>query len=296
MELRHLKYFVAVAEELNFSRAAERLKISQPPLSQQIHQLENELGVQLFFRTKRQVELTDAGKAFLESTYKILSNIEKACETARHSQKGEFGKIAIGFTGTATFDILPNLMQSYRTRYPFVDLTVCQINTTNQVQSLLKSEIDIGILCSPVTSPDLEFAVIRKEPFIVALPENHPLASKTDLLEVQELSSELFIMTPRKAGQIYYDMVIGVCYNAGFSPIITQEVHELHTALSLVSACMGIALVPCSIQNFRINGIVYRQLKNSTSTLKTALVWRKDETAPIVHNFLNLAKEIFTLT
>jgi DNA-binding transcriptional LysR family regulator len=295
MELRHLRYFVAVAEELHFSRAADRLNIAQPPLSQQIHQLEKELGVQLFFRTKRKVELTAAGKVFLENAYKILTSIEKACKTAQQAYKGEIGKIAVGFTGTAIFDILPKLMQYYRMRCPFVDLTVHQLNTENQIQSLLKKEINIGILCAPVINTDLEFEVIHQDPFIVALPENHPLALETNSIEVQKLSSELFIMTPRKAGQIYYDIIINICHHAGFSPKIVQEVHELHTALSLVSAGMGITLVPYSIQDFHINGIVYRQLKDPISPLETALAWRKDERSSIVHNFLNLVKEKFTL-
>lgn len=296
MELRHLRYFVAVAEELNFSRAADRLNIAQPPLSLQIYQLEKELGVQLFFRTKRKVELTASGKILLESTYKILDNINKACETAQQAYRGEIGKITIGFTGTAVFDILPKLMQYYRARCPFVDLTVQQLNTENQIQSLLKNEINIGILCAPVKNSDLEFEVIHQDPFVVAFPQNHPLASETTSIEVQELSTELFIMTPRKLGQIYYDNIINICHHAGFSPNIVQEVHELHTALSLVSAGMGITLVPYSIQDFHINGIVYRQLKDPISPLKTALAWRKDERSSIVHNFLSLAKEKFSLS
>lgn len=292
MELRHLRYFVAVAEELHFTRAADRLNIAQPPLSQQIHQLENELGVQLFHRTKRQVELTTAGKILLKNTYKILNDIEKACDSAQRAHRGEIGKIIVGFTGTAILDILPNLSQHYRTRLPLVDLTVFQLSSTEQIHSLLNGEINIGILCAPVQNSELNFEVIRQEPFIIAMPENHPLASKSAPIEVQELSKELFIMTPRKAGQIYYDMIINICHSAGFSPHITQEVHELLTSISLVAAGMGVALVPHSIHNFQIKGVVYRQLKNSVSTLKTALAWRNDEKSPLVHSFITLAKEI----
>lgn len=294
MELRHFRYFVAVAEELHFSQAANRLGMAQPPLSQQIHQFENELGVQLFDRTKHKVELTAAGNVLLKDIYKILNDIEKACDSAQRASRGEIGNLILAFTETAIFDILPNLMQCYRTKYPFVDISVLQLKTSDQVPALLKDEINIGIICGPVKNPDLEFEVIRQEPFVVALPANHPLALKTTLIEIQELSSESFIMTPRKSGQIYYDIIINICHYAGFSPNIIQEVHELPTALSLVAAGIGIALVPYSIQNFHINGIVYRQLKNSISVLKTALVWRKDKSSSIVHNFLSLAKETFT--
>jgi DNA-binding transcriptional LysR family regulator len=292
MELRHLRYFVVVAEELHFTRAADRLNMAQPPLSQQIHQLESELNVKLFYRTKRQVELTAAGKILLKNVYKILNDIEKACDSAQRANRGEIGEIIVGFTGSATFDILPNLIQMYRKKFPLVDLTVLQLSTTDQIHSLLSGEINIGILCAPIKNSELNFEVIRQEPFIIAMPKNHPLASNPAPIDVQELSKELFIMTPRKAGQIYYDIIINICHNAGFSPNITQEVHELHTSISLVAAGMGVALVPYSIQNFRIKGIIYRQLKNSSSTLKTALAWRSDEKSPLVHSFITLAKKI----
>jgi DNA-binding transcriptional LysR family regulator len=291
MELRHLRYFVAVAEELHFTRAAERLNMAQPPLSQQIHQLEIELGVQLFQRTKRQVKLTAAGKNFLKNVYKILIDLDKTCDSAQRAQKGEIGNIVVGFTGTATYDILPKLLQPYRSEFPFVDISVLQLSTTDQIQSLLNGEINIGILCAPIKNSQLNFEVIHQEPFIIAMPRNHPLASKSGPIEVQEFSKELFIMIPRNSGQIYYDTIINICHNAGFSPNITQEVHELHTSISLVAAGMGVALVPDSIQNLRVRGITYRQLKNSVSTLKTALAWRNDETSPLVHTFIALAKK-----
>jgi len=292
MELRHLRYFVVVAEELHFTRAAERLNMAQPPLSQQIHQLENELGVELFYRTKRQVKLTAAGKILLKNVYKILNDIEKACDSAQRAHRGEMGKIIVGFTGSATFDILPNLIQTYRRKFPLVNLAVLQLSTTDQIHSLLNGEINIGILCAPIENSELKFEVIRQEPFIIAMPKDHPLASKSTPIEVQELSKELFIMTSREAGQIYYDIIINICHNAGFSPNVTQEVNELHTSISLVAAGMGVALVPYSIQNFRIRGIIYHQLKNSVSTLKTALAWRNDEKSPLVHSFITLAKKI----
>lgn len=291
MELRHLRYFVAVAEELHFTRAADRLNMAQPPLSQQIRQLESELGVQLFQRTKRQVQLTAAGKNFLKNVYKILIDLDKTCDSAQRAQKGEIGNIVVGFTGTATYDILPKLLQPYRSEFPFVDISVLQLSTTDQIQSLLNGEINIGILCAPIKNSQLNFEVIHQEPFIIAMPRNHPLASKSGPIEVQEFSKELFIMIPRNSGQIYYDTIINICHNAGFSPNITQEVHELHTSISLVAAGMGVALVPDSIQNLRVRGITYRQLKNSVSTLKTALAWRDDETSPLVHTFIALAKK-----
>lgn len=292
MEVRHLRYFIAVAEELHFTRAADRLHMAQPPLSQQIHQLESELGVQLFHRTKRQVALTAAGKIFLKQVYKILIDIEKTCESARRAQRGEIGNIIVGFTGTATYDILPNLLQPYRSTFPFVDISVLQLSTTDQIQSLLNEEINIGILCAPIQNSQLNFEVIHQESFIIAMPRNHPLATKSDPIEIEEFSKELYIMIPRKSGQTYYDSIINICHTAGFSPNITQEVHELHTSISLVAAGMGVAIVPSSIQNLRVKGIIYRQLA-SVSALKTALAWRNDETSPLVHAFIRLARETY---
>ena len=289
MELRHLKYFIAVAEELHFSRAAKRLNMAQPPLSQQIQQLENELGVQLFFRTNRQVKLTDAGKIFLKNAYSIFKDIEKTCIVTRQTAKGKMGAIIVGFTGTATFDILPKLIQSYRTKYPAVMISVQQLNSAVQLELLLKNEINIGIICTNIRNPNLAFNIIRREPFVVALPQKHYLSIKDEPIEVQELSSELFIMTVRSDGETYYDLIIRICQNAGFSPNIIQEVHELHTALALVSAGIGIVLVPQSLQKIHIDGVIYRPLKNSLF-LETALAWRKDEHSLLVDNFLEMAK------
>lgn len=293
MELRHLRYFVAVAEELHFSLAAQKLNIAQPPLSQQIQQLENELGVRLFLRTKRQVKLTYAGKVFLDNALKILNDLERACEATQRAHRGELGKIIVAFTGTATYDILPNLIQLYQARYPLVDLTVFQLVTTAQVEALLTGEIDVGILCAPLEIAELNVGVIRYEPFVVALPADHPLAEKTGGIEAGELAAELFIMTPRKLGPAYYDVIINICHNAGFSPNVVQESGELGTILALVAAKMGISLVPHSLQNIHMEGVVYRQLKNPFPKLQTALAWRKSENSPVVHTFLELATRCF---
>jgi DNA-binding transcriptional LysR family regulator len=286
VELRHLRYFIAVAEELSFSQAANRLNMAQPPLSQQIKKLEEELGVSLFYRTKRQVVLTDAGKIFLEQAYQIFADCDRACDMAQKTARGELGHLVIGFTGVASFDILPRLISFYRSMYPRVELILRQLGTAEQVQELLGKKIQVGILCLPVENSELNFEVIQKEPFVVALPKTHVLASRIAPIEVSELAQEEFIMTTRKVGQGYYDVIINICQQAGFSPNIAQKVHELQTTVSLIAAGMGIALMPYSIQKFQTPGVVYKRLKNTISMLETSIAWRKDETSPSVQSFL----------
>jgi len=298
MELRHLRYFIAVAEKLSFSQAAISLNMAQPPLSQQIKKLEEELGILLFHRTKRQVVLTAAGKTFLEKAYQILIDCDQACDLAQKAARGELGHLVIGFNGASSFDILPRLISAYRNMYPHVELILKQLGTAEQVQELIGSKIQIGILCLPVENSELNFKVIQKETFIVALPKKHVLASRITPIEMHELAQEEFIMTTRKVGQGYYDRIINICHQAGFSPSIAQEVHELQTAVSLIAAGMGIALMPYSIQKFQTPGVVYKKLKNTISTIsmmETAITWRKDETSPSIQSFLAVANKIYAL-
>lgn len=291
MELRHLKYFVTVAEELHFSKAATRLNIAQPPLSQQIRKLEEELGVSLFYRTKHKVQLTDAGKAFLGHAYQILNQVEVACDTARRADRGETGQLVIGFTGTVMYDIFPKILQNYRTRYPFVNVIPHQLATTDQVQALMNKKIHVGALCTPVESTSLEIKVVHHQPFILALPETHPLASTNAPCHVYKLAEESFIMTPRKVGSGYYDRIINICYRAGFSPNVTQEAHELQTVISLVAAGMGVALVPSSTKNIHIKGVVFKEITETDVTVETAFVCRRDESSHVVASFLTMVEE-----
>ncbi|HWR06651.1 LysR family transcriptional regulator [Sporomusa sp.] len=291
MELRHLHYFIAVAEELHFSRAANRLNMAQPPLSQQIQNLETEIGVPLFYRTKRQVELTGAGKVFLEKAYQITADVEKACVAAQNTHQGKLGRLIVGFTGIATFNMLPRLIPAYRAMYPFVELTLRQLGTTDQVQALLKEELQVGILCLPVVASELNFEIVCRDSFVVALPKDHPLAAESHI-DVQQLAPESFIMTTRKVGEGYHDGIINICRRAGFEPRISQEVHELQTSVSLVAAGMGIALLPGSIQELNIKGVVYRRIKNAIPPLETAIAWNKNQKSPSVENFLALARSV----
>src|SRR5579875_998382 len=177
MELRHLRYFVAVAEELHFGRAAARLMIVQPSLSQQIRQLEDELGFPLLRRTKRSVELTDAGRVFLAEARDVLARVQSAKYAAQRANRGEVGRLVVGYISSSAFDLLPVLLRAYRERFPDVEVTLRELNTQEQVRALEEGHIHVGLLRLPISTPLINIEVVRREPIVCALPEEHPLAS-----------------------------------------------------------------------------------------------------------------------
>ncbi len=288
MELRHLRYFVAVAEELHFGRAAERLHIAQPPLSQQIKQLETELGFELFYRTRRSVELTAAGAVFLDSVQEIFLQLERAIATGRRTSRGEEGKLVIGFVSSAAYNVLPSLLQRFRAQFPGIDLTLRELTTNVQVQRLQENRLDIGFVRPPLAAPDLAQEEILREPLVVALAEKHPLARRKRVA-IAHLATESFLLFPRPLAPGLYDQIIGLCQQGGFSPQIVQEAVQMQTIVSLVAAEIGVALVPESLQNLRRVGVVYRPLKERGPETVISLVWRKGDLSPTVAQFLAIA-------
>ncbi|MBW4640660.1 MAG: LysR family transcriptional regulator [Gloeocapsa sp. UFS-A4-WI-NPMV-4B04] len=206
MELRHLHYFIAVAEELHFSRAAERLHISQPPLSQQIRDLEDELGVKLFERTKRQVHLTEAGKVFLERSYGVLAQLEHAIAVTQQIGRGEVGRLAIGFVDSATYTLLPEILRVFREQFPAVELRLHELTTTQQIQALYDKQVDVGIVRSAISEPGLSVECLLPELLVLALPETHPLSAQTQV-SLSTLAAELFILFPAQMGPVFYEQL-----------------------------------------------------------------------------------------
>ncbi|MEE3954572.1 LysR substrate-binding domain-containing protein [Peribacillus frigoritolerans] len=290
MELRHIRYFVALAEELNFSRASERLHIAQPPLSRQIQQLEGEVGVLLFHRTNRRVELTNAGKAFLEKAYQMLDLVEDAFDTARMTARAEHGKLVIAFTGTGE-NILP-IVQKYRAKYPFVNLNLQQMGTTAQIHALHGKQIDVGLLTPPVNSEQLIVKNYMHLPLKAMLPEKHPLAMKGGPISIADLADESFVITPRVIGPGFYDVITKTCLQAGFSPNITVETHDLQTVMSLVSLGMGVSLTAGNIQT---TGVVFKELADTTVTLDIAVAYRRDEKSEVFHSFLDMFFDYYSI-
>ncbi|MGG3468506.1 LysR substrate-binding domain-containing protein [Neobacillus pocheonensis] len=287
MELRHIRYFTALAEELNFSRAAERLHIAQPPLSRQIQQLEEEVGVSLFYRTKRHVELTYAGKAFLEKAYQLIDLVDEALYTARMASRAENGKLNIGFLGTA-HSILP-ILSNYREKYPNVSLNLQHIGTKEQIVALQEKRIDIGILTAPIHTKGVTVKKFKYLPLGAVLPANHPLALRGGPVSILELADESFVMYPRSIGSGIYNAIINICHEAGFSPKITVEAHDMQSVLALVSAGMGVSLT--TISHVQTKGVVFRELSDNTITLEAAIAYREDEKSEVLYKFLDIFME-----
>jgi len=294
MELRHLRYFIAVAEELHFGRAAERLCIAQPPLSQQIQQLERELGFRLFHRTQRHVELTAAGQLMLEEAREILAGLERAAAAGRRVARGEVGWIGIGFVGTATYEFLPAALSAFRALHPEVELVLRELVSAKQVQALRDKRIHIGLARPGVVEKGIVSVPLYQEPLVVALPTRHPLAQK-ERLTLAELEDEPFILFPRYPKPSYADYLISLCEGVGFSPQVVQEAAEIHTAISLVAAGLGVTLVPASVQSAHREGIAYRPFEAPQPTTELTAIHRNGETSPLVAAFLKAMRSVISV-
>jgi DNA-binding transcriptional LysR family regulator len=291
MELRHLRYFVAVAEALNFGRAARRLTISQPPLSRQIRALENELGTALFERTRRAVALTAAGIALLPEARRLLRDADALKEGARHLAAGEAGTVALGFISVAAYNILPALVPEFRRRHPGLKLALQEGVTDVLLPALVQGEIDAGMVLPPIAEPRLGHRPLLYDHLMVALPARGRARFPSGPLRLAALADQPFILFPRKAGPGLYDLMIGACQRAGFSPRIDQEAIQMQTIVSLVAAGMGVALVPASLRHLRRTGVEYRPLRDKTARVEVGLAWRASDESPAVRAFVALATE-----
>ena len=290
MELRHLRSFVAVAEERHFGRAAARLHIAQPPLSQQIRRLEAELGVTLLHRTTRSVELAPAGEVLLARAREILAAVDSAAEDTRRAARGEFGRLAIGFTGSATYELLPKLAAALRQALPGVVLDLRgELLTPAQVAGLLDGTLDVGLLRPPVRERELAIEVVRREPLVAVLPQAHPLAA-TAVVPLEELSREPFVVYPSHFRSVVHDAVEETCAAHGFLPRVALEVSETATLVSFVAAGLGVSLVPESVRHMTVHGAVYRPLAGDAAAVELAVAWRRDDGSPALARALDVVR------
>ncbi|MGG2779381.1 LysR substrate-binding domain-containing protein [Pseudomonas aeruginosa] len=290
MELRHLRYFIAVAEELHFGRAAERLGISQPPLSQQIQALEEEIGARLFERTNRRVELTDAGRLFLDESRQVLAQVDKAVLLACRAHLGELGELKIGFTSSAPFtSTIPSSIHAFRKAYPDVHLDLQEMSSRQVLKALLEESLQVGVI-RPLALPDaVHWVELFREPLVAVLRADHPLAAGSeDGLAIAALAEEPFVFFPRSYGTGLYDQVIALTRQAGFSPRIAQEASEAMTIIGLVSAGLGVSILPASFRRTRVDGVVYRTLSDPEATTAVWLVRRQNEGSPLALSFIDL--------
>jgi DNA-binding transcriptional LysR family regulator len=293
MELRHLRYFVAVAEEGHVTRAAERLGIQQPPLSQQIRALETELDAQLFHRKPRGVELTPAGRALFDEAKAILARVGDAVTATRQAARGEIGRIGIGFTSSASFHpFVPRAIRAFRERHKLVALALEESGTSELVEALRGRAIDAAFVRSPVAeSVDLTIRPLLEEPMVAALPSGHRLSAAGDTLPLAALAGETFILYRRPVGPGLHDAIIAACDRAGFSPTIGQEAPRMLSTLSLVAAGLGVTLVPASMSRLDAEGVVYRALdKRAELTAPLNLAYRRDEISAAVRRFVALVQ------
>ncbi len=292
MELRHLRYFVAVAEERSFTHAARRLNTAQSPLSQQVRQLERELGVELLTRTTRSVALTYAGRVFYDRVIKLLEASVTAAEDARKAERGELGALSIGFTGSATYELLPTLVRAYADRYPEVTLRVhSDMVTPHQTEQLLDGRLSVGVLRPPVTVPGLAVETIRNERVVALLATRHPATVKREI-DLADLCDDWFVSYPDNPPSTMYSIMLSACRNAGFTPRVRQTVADSAALVALVAADVGVALVPSSLRHLRVDGATVRPLSSPQLTTRLALAYRETEVDPLVRRFLETARAV----
>ncbi len=290
MELRHLRYFVAVAEDLHFGRAAERLGMAQPPLSQQIKALETELGVALFDRNRRKVELTEAGKALLSEARAILDQAAGLGGLARRVAAGQGGRLEIAFTGSVPFNqIMPRALGNYRRAYPGVWMSLREMSTGSQIQGILEGWLDVGFArpADDNLPPGIAWRRVLREALVVAIPADHPLAGRCrDGLSMSELADHDMVINPRHIGTGLYDRVESLCLRAGFRPKVVAEAHQMSTALGLVGAGMGVAVMPLTMQRLGFEGVVFAHILDDQAFIDLLLIHRRAQSSAAVDNFL----------
>ncbi len=291
VELRTLRYFVTLAEELHFGRAAQRLAITQPPLSLAIRALEQELGVRLFARNKRQVALTHAGSAFLAEARAILARAGEAVQLARAADRGEVGKLVIGFMSAGVYTLLPPVLREFAASHSRVRLELRELTLPQLHAALRRADIDVAFVRPPVTDAELAAEVLLREPLCVALPARHPLAAMRRVRSAK-LAGEPFVMFQRAPGLVLHDLVLGFCLQQGFAPRVAQEASQTHAVIGLVAAGIGVALVPSSAQEIRLRGLVIRPLAERSPPVGTALAWRRNDRSPVCEAFVDTARRV----
>lgn len=293
IELRQLRYFVAVAEENHFGRAAQRLHMTQPPLSQTIQALEAMLGTPLFARTKRSVALTAAGAALLPEARRILQQAAALPDLAQRAASGQSGLLSLAFVSTADYSVLPPLLREFRERYPQVHIDLREATTDVQLEELLQGRIDAGLLIASLPDKaraELNYMTVLSEPLILAAPKGLKALRGQNAVRLKALDDLPLIIFPRRIAPAFHDAILGCFHAAGLTPRVGQEAIQMQTIVGLVSAGMGIALVPESVSNLKRPGVEYRALADKTPLVETGLAWRRDNASPVLQSFLDLLK------
>ena len=292
LELRQLRYFIAVAEELHFGKAAARLHMTQPPLSQTIQGLEELLGTPLFDRNRRAVALTPAGSALLPEARRMLAHAGELPELVRRAAAGEAGRLSLAFVSSADYSVLPPFLRLYRQHYPQVQIALLEATSDLQVEHLLHARVDAGLLIPPLPDkarPELDYLKVLSEPLILAAPAG--LVQAEGPVWLKDVAPTPLIIFPRPIAPALHDAILACFRAAGITPQIGQEAIQMQTIVGLVSAGMGLALVPQSVCNLMRPGVEYRALRDPTPQVETGLAWRRDNASPVLQGFLELLRK-----
>ena len=291
MELRQLRYFVAVAEERHFGRAAKRLRLSQPPLSAQIKGLEEELGVKLFQRSTRQVALTDAGRTFLERAEGILEAVEEAKEAAKDADEGVRGRLEIGFISSATLGLLPPSIRLFRERFGGVEIELRELTSAQQIDALYAGEIRVGLVRLPLRAPGLRFEPLQEESFLVALPSGHPLEA-LESVPLEAMVDQPLIFFTRQLMPSLHAQIVELFQRVGAFPNVVQHAVHLQTIVGLVASDVGLAILPEPAKRLSREGVVYRSLDAPDATSWVGLAWVEGDESKQVKNFIRTVCEV----
>lgn len=289
VELRQLRVFLTVASELHFSRAAARLHVSQPALSQQIRTLEKALGAPLFDRTSRATELTPAGRVLLDAAPRVLFEAARARTRVAQAAEGASGLLVVGSVGTALASIAPRILRTVRARFPDLQLEVSQHDTAAQMVALAEERLDVGLVRAAAPTAAVTVEELVAEPLLVVLPGDHPLAAQ-DTVDAAELAGESFVLWPRPLGAEFFDIITGYCRDHGFTPRIVAEGADIETQLSLVAAGIGVSLQPSYYANLRPPGVEFRPLSGEVPTVALQVAWRRRDRSPAVGHFVDAAR------
>ncbi len=291
MELRQLRYFVAVAEERHFGRAAKRLRLSQPPLSAQIKGLEEELGVKLFQRSTRQVALTDAGRTFLERAEGILEAVEEAKEVAKGANEGVRGRLEIGFISSATLGLLPPAIRLFRERFGGIEIELRELTSAQQIDALYAGEIRVGLVRLPLRAPGLRFEPLQEESFVVALPSGHPLEA-LESVPLEAMVDQPLIFFTRQLMPSLHAQIVELFQRVGAFPNVVQHAVHLQTIVGLVASDVGLAILPEPAERLSREGVVYRSLDAPDATSWVGLARVEDDGSLLVENFVRTVREV----
>ena len=289
VEIRHLRYFIAVAQESNFSRAAEKLHISQPPLSQQIQKLEEDLGIILIERGTRPVMLTEAGKFFYQQALGLVDQFDQFIDKTQKMARGEEGALTVAFVSSSTYELMPGILRNFRKLYPGINLNLIEKNTPQQLESLRNKQINVGIGRPFPEDPEIESHWILDESVVVAIPSEHAWTNKTSV-SLTELKDEDMINFYWSHEPSFGNFVMTTCRKSGFEPHVVQRTGELQTALGLVAAGIGVALLPESVEHTSREGVKYIPLKSPSPTISMVAAYRKDDSSPILKRFLDVVR------